>query len=105
MLTRRASRASPEAGDFADARKRNRTLVAVDGRTGALQCLCEIAASDASALGALRSAAGLQDERVWALAVVRDGIESSPWLSPTPQAVEIRVLRITAIRSSVSAHG
>lgn len=82
-----------------------RALVAVDGRTGALQGQREIQASDAGALDALRFAAGLEDKRAVALAVVRDEIESSPWRSPTPRRWRSVCFRITAIRFSVSAHG
>jgi hypothetical protein len=45
----------------ADTHKRNHTLVAVDGQTGALRGQREIAASDAGSMEALRFAAGLQD--------------------------------------------
>ncbi len=51
----------------ADTHERNHTLVAVDGQTGAARGQVAIAASDAGALEALRFAAGLEDERVWAI--------------------------------------
>jgi transposase len=51
----------------ADTHKRNHMLVAVDGQTGALCGQREIAASDAGSLEALRFAAGLDGERVWAI--------------------------------------
>jgi transposase len=51
----------------ADTHKRNHTLVAVDGHTGALLGQREIPASDTGSLDALRFAAGLAGERVWAI--------------------------------------
>ena len=51
----------------ADTHKRNHTLVAVDGQTGAARGQLQIAASDAGALAALRFAAGLDEERGWAI--------------------------------------
>jgi transposase len=42
-------------------------LVAVDGLTGVVRGQLAIGASDAGALDALRFAAGLEDERVWAI--------------------------------------
>src|ERR1700757_2536053 len=51
----------------ADTHKRNHTLVAVDGQTGAARGQLQIAASDAGALAALRFAAGLDEERGWAV--------------------------------------
>jgi transposase len=51
----------------ADTHKRNHMLVAVDGQTGALAGQRAIAASDAGSLEALRFAAGLDAERVWAI--------------------------------------
>jgi transposase len=51
----------------ADTHKRNHMLVAVDGQTGALRGQREIPASDAGSLDALRFAAGLAEERVWAI--------------------------------------
>ena len=50
----------------ADTHKRNHTLVAVDGQTGALAGQRAIAATDDGSLDALRFAAGLDEERVWA---------------------------------------
>ena len=50
-----------------DTHKRNHTLVAVDGQTGAVRGQLAIAASDAGALEALRFAGGLDQERVWAI--------------------------------------
>jgi len=51
----------------ADTHKRNHMLVAVDGLTGAVRGQLAIAASDAGALEALRFAAGVDEERVWAI--------------------------------------
>jgi hypothetical protein len=51
----------------ADTYKRNHMLVAVDGQTGVVRGQREIPASDAGALDALRFAAGLEEERVWAI--------------------------------------
>jgi len=50
-----------------DTHKRNHMLVAVDGQTGGLRGQREIPASDAGSLEALRFAAGLGEERVWAI--------------------------------------
>jgi transposase len=51
----------------ADTHKRNHTLVALDGQTGAVRGEIEIAASDAGSIDALRFAAGVDEERVWAI--------------------------------------
>jgi transposase len=51
----------------ADPHKRNHTLVALDGQTGAMRGQVEIAASDDGSIDALRFAAGIDDERVWAI--------------------------------------
>ena len=51
----------------ADAHKRNHMLVALDGLTGAVRGQLQIAASDAGAMEALRFAAGVDEERVWAI--------------------------------------
>ena len=51
----------------ADTHKRNHMLVAVDGQTGAVGGQREIPASDAGSLDALRFAAGLAAERLWAI--------------------------------------
>ena len=51
----------------ADTHKRNHTLVALDGQTGALRGQRAIPASDAGSLDALRLAAELDEERVWAI--------------------------------------
>ena len=77
----------------ADAHKRNHTVVAVDGQTGAVRGQCEIAASDAGALDALRFAAGLGDERVWA---VEDCRHVSARLEAALIAAGERVIRVPA---------
>ena len=51
----------------ADIHKRNHTLVAVDGQTGAVRGQLAIAASDAGSIEALRFATELDEERVWAI--------------------------------------
>jgi hypothetical protein len=51
----------------ADTHKRNHMLVAVDGETGKARGQLQIPASDAGSLEALRFAAGLDPERVWAI--------------------------------------
>jgi transposase len=51
----------------ADTHKRNHTLVAVDGQTGAARGQIEIPASEPGALEALRFAIELDEERVWAI--------------------------------------
>jgi transposase len=51
----------------ADTHKRNHMLVAVDGETGKARGQLQIPASDAGSLPALRFAAGLDAERVWAI--------------------------------------
>ena len=49
----------------ADTHKRNHTLVALDGQTGAVKGQIEIKANDAGALDALRFAADVDEDRVW----------------------------------------
>jgi transposase len=51
----------------ADTHKRNHMLVAVDGQTGAFLGQRAIAATDAGSLDALRFAAGVGEQRVWAI--------------------------------------
>ena len=51
----------------ADTHKRNHTLVALDGQTAAIKGQVEIPASDAGSIDALRFAAGLDEDRVWAI--------------------------------------
>ena len=51
----------------ADTHKSNHTLVAIDGQTGAMRGQLRITANDAGSLEALRFAATLDDERVWAV--------------------------------------
>jgi hypothetical protein len=50
-----------------DAHKRTHTLVALDAVTGTIQSEATVQASDDGALNALRCAAGLDGERVWAV--------------------------------------
>ncbi len=77
----------------ADTHKRNHTLVAVDGGTGALQGQREIAASDAGSLDARRFAAGLDEDRVWA---IKDGRHVSARLEAALIAAGERVIRVPA---------
>jgi transposase len=51
----------------ADTHKRNHTLVALDGQTGALRGELAIAASEAGTIDALRFAGELDADRVWAI--------------------------------------
>ena len=77
----------------ADTHKRNHTLVAVDGQTGALRGQREIPASDAGSLDALRFAAGLEEERVWA---IEDCRHVSARLEAALIAAGERVIRVPA---------
>jgi transposase len=77
----------------ADTHKRNHTLTAVDGHTGVLEGQREIPASDAGAIDALRFAAGLQDERVWA---IEDCRHVSARLEAALIAAGERVVRVPA---------
>jgi transposase len=78
----------------ADTHKRNHTLVAVDGQTGALRGQRAIAASEEGSLDALRFAAGLEDvERVWA---VEDCRHVSARLEAALIAAGERVIRVAA---------
>ena len=77
----------------ADTHKRNHTLVAVDGQTGAVRGQLAIAASDAGAFEALRFAAGLEDERVWA---IEDCRHVSARLEGALIAAGERVIRVPA---------
>jgi transposase len=76
-----------------DAHKRNHTLVAVDGRTGAVAGQREIPASDAGSIEALRFAAGLDGERVWA---IEDCRHVSARLEAALIAAGERVIRVPA---------
>ena len=51
----------------ADTHKRNHMLVAVDAKTGKARGQLQIPASDAGSLKAMRFAAGVDTERVWAI--------------------------------------
>ena len=64
-----------------DAHKRTHTLVAVDAVTGAGRGQRTIAASDDGALDALRFAAGLDRDRVWAVEDCRHVIRAA-WSAP-----------------------
>jgi transposase len=77
----------------ADTHKRNHMLVAVDGQTGALAGQRAIAASDAGSLDALRFAAGLDGERVWA---IEDCRHVSARLEAALIAAGERVIRVPA---------
>ena len=77
----------------ADTHKRNHMLVAVDGQTGAVRGQLPIAASDAGALEALRFAAGLDQERVWA---IEDCRHVSARLEAALLAAGERVIRVPA---------
>ena len=50
-----------------DAHKRTHTLVALDAGTGVSRCETTVQASDDGVLNALRFAAGVDRERVWAV--------------------------------------
>ena len=77
----------------ADTHKRNHTLVALDGMTGAVRGELQIAASDQGALEALRFAAGIEDERVWA---IEDCRHVSARLEAVLLAAGERVIRVPA---------
>jgi transposase len=77
----------------ADTHKRNHMLVAVDGQTGAARGQLAIAATDAGALAALRFAAGLDEERVWA---IEDCRHVSARLEAALLAAGERVIRVPA---------
>ncbi len=77
----------------ADTHKRNHMLVAVDGQTGTVRGQLQIAASDAGALQALRFAAGLEAECVWA---IEDCRHVSARLEAALLAAGERVIRVPA---------
>jgi transposase len=77
----------------ADTHKRNHTLVAVDGHTGALRGQRQIPATDAGSLDALRFAVGLDDERVWA---IEDCRHVSSRLEAALMAAGEHVIRVPA---------
>jgi transposase len=77
----------------ADTHKRNHTLVAVDGQTGGLRGQVEIAASDTGSLDALRFAAGIDEDRVWA---IEDCRHVSARLEGALIAAGERVIRVPA---------
>jgi transposase len=76
-----------------DTHKRNHMLVAVDGQTGAVRGQLAIAATDAGSLDALRFAAGLEQERVWA---IEDCRHVSARLEAALIAAGERVVRVPA---------
>ncbi|MGI8712744.1 MAG: IS110 family transposase [Solirubrobacteraceae bacterium] len=77
----------------ADTHKRNHTLVAVDGKTGAARGQLTISATDAGSLDALRFAADLDEERVWA---IEDCRHVSARLERALMAAGERVIRVPA---------
>jgi transposase len=77
----------------ADTHKRNHMLVAVDGQTGAVVGELQIAASDTGSLDALRFAAGVGQERVWA---IEDCRHVSARLEAALIAAGERVIRVPA---------
>ena len=77
----------------ADTHKRNHTLVALDGQTGAAKGQIEIAASDAGSIDALRFAAGIDADRVWA---IEDCRHVSARLEGALIAAGERVIRVPA---------
>jgi len=80
----------------ADTHKRNHTLSGVDGQAGAARGQRQMAASDAGALEALRFAAGLDEERVWA---IEDCRHVSARLKAALLAAGERVIRVPAAAS------
>ena len=81
----------------ADTHKRNHTLVAVDGQTGQPRGQLQIPASDAGSLEALRFAAGLDGERVWA---IEDCRHVSARLEAALIAAGERVIRVPSIMTA-----
>jgi transposase len=77
----------------ADTHKRDHTLVAVDGQTGALKDQIEIAATDAGSIDALRFGAGVDEDRVWA---IEDCRHVSARLEGALLAAGERVIRVPA---------
>jgi len=77
----------------ADTHKRNHTLVALDGQTGAVRGQAEIAASDEGSMAALRFAAGIDSDRVWA---IEDCRHVSARLEGALIAAGERVIRVPA---------
>jgi transposase len=77
----------------ADTRRRNHTLVALDGQTGAVRGQRAIPASCAGSLEALRFAADLDEERVWA---IEDCRHVSARLERALLAAGERVIRVPA---------
>jgi transposase len=86
----------------ADTHKRNHMLVAVDGQTGAARGELQIAASDAGSLEALRFAAGVGEERVWA---IEDCRHVSARLEAALMAAGERVIRVPAAMTGQARKG
>jgi transposase len=86
----------------ADTHKRTHTLVAVDATTGRTRGELTITASDQGELDALRFAAGLDVERVWA---IEDCRHVSSRLERTLLAAGERVLRVTPSLTGPSRKG
>jgi transposase len=78
----------------ADTHKRNHMLVAVDSETGKARGQLQIPASDAGSLDALRFAAGLDVERVWA---IEDCRHVSARLKRALIAAGERVIRVPGV--------
>ena len=83
----------------ADTHKRNHTLIAVDGQTGQVRGQLAIPASDAGSLEALRFAAGLDAERVWA---IEDCRHVSARLEAALIAAGERVIRVPSMMTAQS---
>ena len=86
----------------ADTHKRTHALAAVDGGTGRLRGVREIAASEAGHLDALRWARGLDEDRVWA---IEDCRHVSRRLEQALIAVGERVVRVAPHRMGASRRG
>jgi hypothetical protein len=86
----------------ADTHKRNHTLVALDWQTGALRGQRAIRASDAGSLDALRFAAELDEDRVWA---IEDCRHVSARLERALIAAGERVIRVAAGDDRPDAQG
>jgi transposase len=77
----------------ADTHKRNHTLVALDAQTGVLRGQLQVPASDTGSVEALKFAAGLDQQRVWA---IEDCRHVSARLERALLAVGERVIRVPA---------
>ena len=81
----------------ADTHKRNHTLVAVDSETGKARGQLQIPATDAGSLEALRFAASLDAERVWA---IEDCRHVSARLESALLAAGERVIRVPSVMTA-----